>query len=293
MSGIYPPIVTPFDADENISYEQMENNLKRYSDIPFRGYVVQGSNGEYTYLSKEERVDVVKKVRQMVPKDKLILAGSGCESTRATIEMGKLMAEAGADALLVVTPCFYKSGMTADALYQHYIKVADDSPVPVILYSVPSNTGVDLPADTVARLSSHPNICGVKDSGGDVAKIGLMVHQTKNNNFQVLAGSAGFLMQAYCVGAVGGVCALANVLGKETCELHSLYHAGKYEEAKALQHRLIAPNAAVTRTFGVPGLKQAMEWFGYYGGPCRSPLLPLNKAQEEAVRNTFTSNGFL
>ncbi|XP_072027577.1 4-hydroxy-2-oxoglutarate aldolase, mitochondrial-like [Amphiura filiformis] len=293
LSGIFPPVITPFDDQENIKYDQMGNNMKRFSEIPFRGFVVLGSNGESVYLSKEEKVETVKKMREMAPKDKIILAGSGCESTRDTIEMSTLMAEVGADAVLVITPCFYKGSMTADALFQHFTKVAGASPVPVVLYNVSKFTGVDITAETAIRLSAHPNIIGLKESSGDVAKIGSVVHKTKGNNFQVLAGSASFLLPAYAVGAVGGVCALANVLGNECCDLHKLYHTGKYDEARSLQHRLIAPNAAVTSKFGVPGLKQSMEWFGLYGGPVRSPLLPLTKQQMEDARSAFTGNGFL
>nr|XP_054766307.1 4-hydroxy-2-oxoglutarate aldolase, mitochondrial-like [Lytechinus pictus] len=293
LSGVMPPIATPFDHDENIRYDLLEQNLSKWSHFPFRGYVVQGSNGEYMYLTKEERVEMVHRVRQAVPSNKLIVAGSGCESTRDTIEMSQRMSDAGADAVLVVTPCFYKSGMTAEALIQHFTKVADASPVPVILYSVPANTGVDLPVEVVAKMCSHPNVIGVKDSGGDVSKIGLMVHKTKGEDFQVLAGSGGFFIQAMTVGAVGGVCAVANVLGEETCHLYQLFKDGKMEEAVKLQHRIIAPNACVTRKFGIPGLKTAMDWFGFYGGPTRSPLVPLSQEQVDSMRKDFVENGFI
>nr|XP_002735311.2 PREDICTED: 4-hydroxy-2-oxoglutarate aldolase, mitochondrial-like [Saccoglossus kowalevskii] len=169
IAGIFPPIPTPFDNNENVSWEHLEQNLKKWNQIPFKGYVVQGSNGEYTYLTKDERVEVVSRVRKGTPKDKLIIAGSGCESTRDTVEMSKLMASAGADAVLVVTPCYYKAQMKAAALEQHYRKVADESPIPVILYSVPGNTTIDLPVDVAVNLSSHPNIIGMKESGGDVS----------------------------------------------------------------------------------------------------------------------------
>uniref|UniRef100_A0A4W5JBL2 4-hydroxy-2-oxoglutarate aldolase, mitochondrial n=1 Tax=Hucho hucho TaxID=62062 RepID=A0A4W5JBL2_9TELE len=151
------------------------------------GLVVQGSNGEYPYLTDEERVE-------------LVMAGSGCESTKATVVMTDRMAGAGADLVLVVTPCFYKGMMDSRALVHHFTQVADSSPVPVVLYSVPANTGLDLPVDAVVRLAQHPNILGLKDSGGDITRIALIVHKTKPQDFQVLAGSAGFLMAAYSVG---------------------------------------------------------------------------------------------
>uniref|UniRef100_A0A8D3BSZ9 4-hydroxy-2-oxoglutarate aldolase, mitochondrial n=1 Tax=Scophthalmus maximus TaxID=52904 RepID=A0A8D3BSZ9_SCOMX len=293
LSGIYPPIATPFTAEEDVDHRRLEENLQKYAKIPFKGLVVQGSNGEYPYLTQEERVEVVRTVRRSLPAGKLLMAGSGCESTRATVRLTEEMAAAGADAVLVVTPCFYKGKMDSRALIQHFTTVADSSAVPVVLYSVPANTGLELPPEAVVRLAQHPNIVGLKDSGGDITRIGLIVHQTEAQDFQVLAGSAGFLMAAYCVGVVGGVCALANVLGRELCELERLCASGRWEEARVLQRRLIEPNAAVTRKLGVPALKQAMEWFGFHGGACRSPLQPLTEAETEQLRRDFASNGWL
>lgn len=292
ISGVYPPISTPFDSHENIAYDKLEANLRVWNEAPFRGYVVQGSNGEYVYLSTEERVEMVKRVRQLVPKEKLILAGSGCESTRDTIQLSKKMADAGANAVLVTTPCFYKSGMTNEAMVAHYTKVADESLVPVILYSVPSNTGIDLAPEAVIKLSSHPNIVGLKDSGGDIGKIGNLIFKTKGIGFQILAGSASFLYPAVALGSVGGVCALANVLPQEVCQLYELCRYGNHEDAQALQQRLISPNAAVTRRFGVPGLKLAMDWFGFYGGPTRSPLQALTQEEAATLKRMFTDSGF-
>ncbi|XP_008940982.1 PREDICTED: 4-hydroxy-2-oxoglutarate aldolase, mitochondrial, partial [Merops nubicus] len=271
LRGIFPPLATPFSPmQEEVDYVQLEGNLHRYASIPFRGLVVLGSNGEYPYLAPRERLDVVRCVRQALPRDRLLLAGSGCESTQATIELTVSMAEAGADVALVVTPCYYRGAMTGAALVQHYTEVADASPIPMVLYSVPVNTGLDLPMEAVFTLAQHPNIVGIKDSGGDITRMGLMIHKTRKEDFQVLAGSAGFLLASYALGASGGVCALANVLGSSLCQLDHLCREGHWQEARDLQHRLIEPNTAVTRRFGIPGLKKAMEWFGYYGGPCRA-----------------------
>ncbi|KAM6130663.1 LOW QUALITY PROTEIN: 4-hydroxy-2-oxoglutarate aldolase, mitochondrial [Phoenicopterus ruber ruber] len=293
LRGIFPPLATPFSPTQEVDYAQLEGNLRRYASIPFRGLVVLGSNGEYPYLAPRERLEVVSCVRRALPRDRLLLAGSGCESTQATIELTVSMAEAGADVALVVTPCYYRGAMTGAALVQHYTEVADASPIPVVLYSVPANTGLDLPLEAVLTLAQHPNILGIKDSGGDITRIGLMVHKTRQEDFQVLAGSAGFLLASYALGASGGVCALANVLGAPLCQLDRLCREGRWQEARDLQHRLIEPNAAVTRRFGIPGLKKAMEWFGYYGGPCRAPLAPLSPPQAEELRGTFSANGWL
>ncbi|XP_012294946.2 4-hydroxy-2-oxoglutarate aldolase, mitochondrial isoform X1 [Aotus nancymaae] len=293
IAGIYPPVTTPFTATAEVDYGKLEENLHKLSTLPFRGFVVQGSNGEFPFLTSSERLQVVSRVRQAMPKNRLLLAGSGCESTQATVEMTVSMAQVGADAAMVVTPCYYRGRMSSAALIHHYTKVADLSPIPVVLYSVPANTGLDLPVDAVVTLSQHPNIVGMKDSGGDVTRIGLIVHKTRKQDFQVLAGSAGFLMASYALGAVGGVCALANVLGAQVCQLERLCLTGQWEDAQKLQHRLIEPNTAVTWRFGIPGLKKTMDWFGYYGGPCRAPLQELSPAEEEALRMDFTSNGWL
>ena len=223
--------------------------------------------------------------------------------------MTQAMADAGADVAVVITPCYFKGKMTGPVLEAHYTAVADASPIPVVLYSVPANTTIDLPVECVVRLSKHPNIIGMKESGGDITKIGSMVYQTKGEDFQLLAGSASFLLPSLAVGAVGGICALANVLPGPVCQLQQLCMENRWEEAKELQvrvrdvlaellfvlifqHRLIAPNSAVTKLFGVPGLKESMGWFGYYGGPTRRPLVPLAEGESKALENCFTSTGF-
>lgn len=256
--------------------------------------MVQGSNGEFVYLTDEERVEMVRHVRQLAPSDKLVIAGAGCESTRGTVEMTRRMSAAGADAVLVITPSFYRNAMNNDALYRHFYSVAEASPIPVILYSVPANTGLDLSVDVIVQLASHDNIVAIKDSAGDVVKLASLVYNTKKTGLQlqVISGSAGFLYPALTVGCVGGICALANVLGSQVCQLYSLYTRQQHDDAQTLQHRLIAPNAAVTRVLGVSGLKQAMDWFGYYGGPTRSPLGALTDRQLETLRQAFTECGF-
>lgn len=293
IAGIYPPVTTPFTANAEVDYGKLEENLHKLGTFPFRGFVVQGSTGEFPFLTSSERLEVVSRVRQVMPKDKLLVAGSGCESTQATVEMTVSMAQVGADAVMVVTPFYYRGRMNSAALIHHYTKVADLSPIPVVLYSIPANTGLEIPVDAVVTLSQHPNIVGMKDSGGDVTRIALIVHKTRHQDFQVLAGSVGFLLASYALGAVGGVCALANVLGAQVCQLERLCLTGQWEAAQKLQLRLLEPNAAVTRRFGIPGLKKAMDWLGYYGGPCRAPLQGLSPADEEALRVDFSSNGWL
>nr|XP_022336593.1 4-hydroxy-2-oxoglutarate aldolase, mitochondrial-like [Crassostrea virginica] len=293
VSGIFPPIATPFNKDESIAFDKLSENMHKWNKIPFAGYVVQGSNGEYVYQTVEERIQVVEHVAKTAAPGKVILAGSGCESTRDTIEMTNQMADVGAHAALVVTPSYYKNGMHNRAMINHFTKVADNSKIPILLYSVPGNTGIDLDPEVIITLATHPNIVGLKDSGGDIAKLAHLVFKTRHDEFQIMAGSAGFLLPAYLIGCVGGVCGAANMLGQELCDLEQLYKQGKLEEATKLQQRLVAPNSFVTKKFGVPGLKVAMEWFGYYGGPVRSPLQPITTEQEEIMRAVFKLSGFV
>lgn len=293
VSGIFPPIATPFDADGNLALNKLEHNISMWNKVPLRGLAVLGSNGEVVYMKPEEKVEMIRHARKILDPEKLVIGGAGCESTRDTIDMCIKMSEAGADVLMVVTPCYYKGRMTNESFVQHYTRVADESPAPILLYSVPGNTGIDLSPEVVVKLASHPNIIGMKDSGGDIVKIGSIVHKTQHQDFQVLAGSAGFLLPALVAGCVGGVCASANMLGDALCNLHSLYQQGKLKEAKELQQRIIAPNAAVTKMFGIPALKASMEWFGYYGGPTRLPLVPLKSEEVAKVREAFVNSGFL
>lgn len=293
LAGIFPPIPTPFKADGQIDYDHLRSNLSRWDNEPLAGYVVCGSNGEYAYMTPEERVELVRAVRQTASSDRVLIAGSGMESTFETIELSRRMADAGADAVIVVTPCYYRGRMTPAAFEQHYRQVADASPVPVVLYSVPANTVVDLPADVVIRLARHPNIIGIKDSGGDIAKIGYMAYETRNEDFQILAGSAGFLLGALTVGAVGGVCALANVAGTKLAQLWKFFWEGNQTDASRIQLPLIEANGAVTSRFGVAGLKAAMDMLGYYGGPVRSPLLPLPEEDKMTLRNILAKAGLL
>jgi len=293
ISGIYPPIPTPFNEDESIAFDKLKLNMDKWNKIPFRGYVVQGSNGECCFQTWDEKIQMVAETKKLATADKLIIGGSGCESTRDTVLMSEKMAAAGADAVLVVNPFYYKAGMNHQALTAHFTRVADQSPVPVILYNVPANTGMDIPPEVVVSLAQHPNIVGMKDSGGDITRIAALCFQTEGLDFQILAGSAGFLLAAYNVGCVGGVLGLANVLGEEVCRLQQLAKTQDLKAAMDLQLRLVGPNTCVTRKYGVPGLKTALEWFGYFGGATRMPLVPLTSAEVESMRNVFKKSLYL
>ena len=292
LDGVFPPIPTPFNSNGDVDFNHLRDNLDRWNRQPLSGYVIGGSNGEFVSLTPDERIEVVQEARVTIPSDRLLIAGSGMESTRTTVELTLQMAEIGVDAVLVVTPSYYKRLMSVDALENHYRQVAEFSPVPVILYSVPANTGVDLQLEAVVRLAKHPNVVGIKDSGGSVAKVGAMVHDTPDD-FQVLAGSAGFFLGALAVGAVGTIAALANIAGPELVEILALFRSGNLILAQEMQQRLIEVNTAVTTRFGVPGLKSALDMMGYYGGPVRSPLLPLSDEEKGTLRHILEKAGLM
>lgn len=292
LDGVYPPIATPFDADGELDLSALKRNIAAWSSTRLAGLVALGSNGEYVNLVEKEKLDVVATVAEYLPDNKELIVGTGSESTRSTIALTRKMAELGAQAALVITPHYYRPRMDEKALVNHYFAVADTSPIPILIYNMPAFTGIDLTSDTLIRLSEHPNIAGMKDSTGNVVKMGEVIRFARPS-FKSMAGSASFLYPALCIGATGVVAALANVIPDQVVELHEAFRQGRHAEAKELQLRLIRPNAAVTSKFGVPGLKVAMSLKGFYGGPVRSPLIPLGDADREKVRATFAEAGLL
>lgn len=292
FSGIYPPVVTPFDERGEVSYDRFEENLEKWSRTGLAGFVIFGSNGEYVFLTAEEKLKLIERAAKTVPGGKKIIAGTGCESTRETIALTNAAADAGAAAALVVTPCYYSDKMNKKALFNHYSMIADNSKIPVLLYNVPKYTGVNMAPDLVAELSKHPNIVGIKDSTGNVAQIGEILNRVEEG-FNVLVGTAGALYPALAIGAAGGVLALANIAPAECVDVYNLFKAGRHTEARDIYRRMLPVNTAVTATYGIAGLKAAMDMLGYYGGPPRSPLLPLDDEGKAAVRRILETAGLI
>lgn len=292
LRGILPAVTTPFCQGESLDLDHLQSNLQSLNCRPLAGYVIGGSNGEFVHLMVEERLQVVRAARQIIPSDRFMIVGTGMESTRATIEMTQQAAAEGADAAIVVTPSYYAGKMTAEALETHYRRVADVSPIPIALYNVPANTGLNLPNEAVLRLAPHANIIGLKDSGGDVTRIGHLAHNTPEE-FSIMAGSGGFLLGALAVGAVGCIAGLANIASEPLARMLACFQAGDWGEASAIQLSLIAANDAVTKRFGVAGLKAAMDMLGLYGGPVRGPLLDLSVEDKATLRAILESAGLM
>jgi 4-hydroxy-2-oxoglutarate aldolase len=241
-----------------------------------RGVVVLGSNGEAPLVEEEEATQLVAAARDAVPPDRLLVCGAGRESTRSTIAAVHRSAGAGADAVLIRPPGFFRTQMTPDVLYTHYTAVADASPVPVLLYNFAAAFSVDLATDLVARLSMHRNIIGLKESGGDVGQVADQASATPGE-FAVVVGSVSTLYASLCVGAVGGIVAIANVVPEACVRLYRLATEGRHEEARSLQ-RAIVPLARATAVHGVAGLKAVMNEAGYRGGAPRRPLVAASPA---------------
>jgi len=280
-------MVTPFDDGGSIRYDAFERNIDKYLEAGIEGYLVLGSNGESVYLEHSEKLKLIEAARKRVPSSMTLLAGTGVESTQATIALTKEAADRGVDGVLVKNPFYFKPQMTSEVYFAHYTAVADASPVPVIIYNVPVFTGMPLQSKLVIELSKHPNIRGMKDSSGDVRLISEVVWNTDASKFPVIAGSAPTLFPAMASGARGGIIALACAAPKPSLALYRAFTAGDYVKAGNIQ-RIIAPAAvAVTGTNGIAGLKAAMELEGFQPGIPRRPLLPLKREQRDDLAQTF------
>jgi 4-hydroxy-2-oxoglutarate aldolase len=283
LSGIFPPIPTVFDAATGeVDGRAMGSNVRRWMQTPIAGVLALGSNGEAALLTDDESDRVVAAVRDGVPRDRLLIVGTGRESTRAAVTASTRAAALGADAVLVRAPSFFRTQMTPEALTAHYTAVADASPVPVLLYNLPAVTGFTFTPALVEALAEHPNVAGIKETSADLDRLGQFA-SIRPDRFAVLTGWAPVLYPALCAGAVGGILAVANVLPEACVELAEHYRAGRHEQALALQRRLVRIAQLVSTVYGVAGLKAALDSLGYCGGPVRAPLPPLSPAARDEV----------
>ena len=292
FTGVFTPIATPFLADGTIDEKGARGNVARWLTTPLTGLVVLGSNGEAPQLDDAEADRMLDIVRSEMPRQRPMIAGTGRESTGATVAATRRAAAAGADAVLVRTPSFFKPQMNADAFERYYLEVADASTVPVLLYNVTVYTGVNLAPDVVAKLAEHRNIVGIKESGSDIGQVAEYVSRTPDD-FSVLAGSAATFVHALCAGCDGGVLALAALAPREVVNLVALVAERRLEDAHALQRRLMPLARAVGAQHGVPGLKAALELMGFAAGPPRPPLVPVPPGVVEMLRVQLDALGVL
>ena len=287
LTGVFAPLPTPFHANGDVDAGKFRGALARWITTPLAGFVVLGSNGEAVFLDEDEADRVIATAREAVPRGRPLIIGTGRESTRATIRATRRAGDLGADFVLVRTPGFFKSQMTTDAFVRHYSAVADASPVPVLLYNFTAVTGVNLLPAAVVRLATHPNIVGMKESGGDIAQIADLVSGTPKR-FAVLAGTTSTFYAALCVGCVGAVLAPACVVPDLCVRLFELTKGGRHGEARALQAELVPLAKLLGSAYGVPGLKAALKLAGYDVGEPRSPLTAVPEEAIAALRQALT-----
>jgi len=327
LHGIFPPITTPFYPDGKVYFRKLEANVERYSKTPVAGVVVLGSTGEAILLSDDEQREVLRAAREAAAPEKVLVAGTGSESAIETLRLTEYAATLGYDVAMVRTPHYYKQQMKPENMLAFYRTVADRSPLPVIIYNFPPNTGYDIPAEVVIALAEHPNLIGIKESGGDINKVKAMVAgtrhaqrtvavteifeavtgrmksapaaananmvpasalgavavaaplaalrtRTKDVGFQVMVGSAHLLHSMLNAGAVGAILAFADCAPTACFEIYTAWKENDVDLAREKQERITEASRKVVGEFGVPGLKYALDFNGYYGGPPRLPLLP-------------------
>ena len=289
LSGILAPICTPF-VNQEVSIEKVRENMHQYRTTALAGYFVLGSNGENKSLSEKEKLEILETVLSEKAENQVVLAGAGFESTRQTIEFSKKVAGLGADFVTIVTPSYFKKRLTDEAMVRYFTEVADALPIPVVVYNAPGFTGMTVSVGVIGKISQHPNIAGMKDtSKGNMS--GYL--EAAGEDFGVLSGTVSTLFESMALGAIGGVVSLANAFPDPCCRLFEKFVSGDMEGARELHYRLFRLNRAVSGSFGVAGVKYAMELGGFHGGDPRLPLLPITEEGKASVREAVQAAGLM
>jgi 4-hydroxy-2-oxoglutarate aldolase len=290
LRGVLAPVVTPFDARSGeLDRFGFERNLRAHLDAGLAGVVVAGSTGEAALLDEAERASLVSWARDVVRDDALLVAGAGAESTRMAVRLAKQAAAHGADAVLVVAPHYYgPSAMTPAALSAHYRRIADESPLPVVLYNIPKYVHFALPPALVRELAQHDNVAGLKDSGGDLTVFEAYL-SAQSESFSVLTGHGASFATALARGARGGILAVAMFAPVLAMAVYEASLRGDGAAAAEAQARLVPLAMQIVGELGVPGVKAALDHIGLAGGPPRSPLQPLRREERERVVALLTA----
>ena len=294
LEGTFLPVTTPFDSvTGDVDYAAFGANLRRWFGSPIRGILIGGSTGESVFLDEKERSKLIEEARAVIPDEALVIAGTGSEATRHTIQLTRQAATVGADAVLVSPPAYFKGAMTQETLTRHYRAVADASPVPVLIYQVPLRLStIEFSTDLVATLSDHPNIIGIKDSRGEIDLLIELVQQTVDG-FQVLTGNGSVLYPALGIGAVGGIVAVGLMAADQAANISVAFQAGRLEEAERLQEQIAPVNQSIVGGMGVPGIKAALDLLGFSGGFPRPPLAPVSELGIEEIKGILETADLL
>jgi 4-hydroxy-2-oxoglutarate aldolase len=291
LSGVFAPVVTPFSSD-NLALDDLRFNLQKLNETDLAGYLALGSNGEFRSLTDKEQIQVLE-VFAEEKGDKVVMVGTGCESTKQTIEKSKLVCEMGFDYVSVLTPCYFAKHIDGNILKNHYERIAESIDIPVLLYNAPGFTGgIRIPPKTVVELSRHSNIVGMKDSSPE-GPAKLLANLDPAEDFHVLSGSANFFYPCLHLGIPGGVISLTNSLPAPCCDLYRLFMQGEYDEARKLHFKLSRLNQAVSGKWGVAGVKASMDIMGFKGGLPRQPLKAVAKEAAEEIKKQIMNEGFI
>jgi 4-hydroxy-2-oxoglutarate aldolase len=288
LQGIIPALTTPFDTQGALAADRLRENIEAYNRAGFTGYLAAGSTGESVLLDRVEFEKVLAVVRETAMPGHVLIAGTGVDSTAETISRTQFAANLGYHFALVCTPYFFKPMMGNSVLAEHYRRVADASKIPILLYSVPQFTGIAIDADLVAMVADHPNVAGMKDSSGNVDRVGGILASVPES-FQLMTGAATTVYPSMQLGAKGGILALANFLPELSVALYNAITAQNSRESLDLQRRMLQASNRIAGTLGIPGVKYAMDCRGYYGGLARRPLLPLSDAQKRLVQSILNA----
>jgi 4-hydroxy-2-oxoglutarate aldolase len=282
LEGVFAPLTTPFGHEGSLALDRLGQNITRYNETPLAGYTVNGSTSESVLLLWSEVYRVWETARKFAAPGKILVAGTGAESTAETIEHTARAAALGFDAALVRTPSFYKPAINDDLLAEHYLRVADAARIPVLIYSVPIFTHITVEASLVARVATHPNIVGMKDSSGNVEGVAKIIAAAPKT-FHTLVGSASTFYDSLERGACGAILAVADALPELCCEIWQAFQNRRAERAHLLQEKLTAAGKMFGPQYGIAGLKYALDRRGYYGGAPRPPLLPVGEAARREI----------
>jgi 4-hydroxy-2-oxoglutarate aldolase len=292
IGGVLVPVTTPFDpVTGDVAPVPLRATARALLAVGVHGIVATGSTGEAALLSEEEYRQVVEWLRGVVPDDRLFVVGAGRESTRATVAAARVAAEHGADAVLVRPPGYYGSSLAIPALIDHFRRVADGSPVPVLLYNIPKYTHVAVSEQVLAALVTHPNVIGAKDSSGDLRNFA--AYRAAAPDWIMLMGSGSAFYAALELGAAGGILAVANFATALALDVWDRFRAGDRARAGAAQERLTPVNKGTVGERGVPGVKAAMDLMGRSGGPVRPPLADLGTAERGRIAALLKEGGLL
>lgn len=288
IKGIIPPIITPMNEDETINYDELENQIERQLNGGVHGIFCYGTNGECYALSFEEKEEILKTTVKTVNGRVPVYAGTGCITTKETVELSKRAEALGADLLSVITPYF--AAISQEELYEHYKTVAEAVKIPVVLYNIPARTGCSIAPETVAALAEIPNIVGAKDSSGSWDQLSAYLELTKDKDFAVISGNDSLILKALAAGGAAGIAGCANVYPENMTAIYENFVKGDLKAAQEAQDAIASFRACFQ--YGNPNtiVKTAVGLLGYPVGLCRKPFSSMAEAGIQALREVLKAN---